>query len=141
MTDIPVAARPTRSKARSVLIPGVVLAVWTLLLWTTRVRNALDDTALVGWSRTWQVGVSVVFVTVGIVLLALSVFRPAMAVRLGAGLAVIGSIWWIVRGTGIVLADYSTAFTVVHVILAVGTVVLSAWFLKVVGLVKNPSVS
>lgn len=111
-------------------VPGVVLAVWTLLLWSTRIRNIVDDTALVGWSRTWQFGISVVFIVVAAVLGVLSLVRPSSAIGLGLILAVFGSGWWIVRGAGVVLADHDLAFTVVHVALAIGTVAISAWLIR-----------
>lgn len=112
------------------LWPGVILAAWTLLLWSTRIRNALDDSELVGWTRTWQIGISVLFVVVGIVLGLLSLVRPMWAIPVGLVLAVGGSIWWAIRGTGVVLADYELGFTLVHVALAIGTIVLSAWFVR-----------
>ena len=115
---------------RRVFVPGLVLAAWTLLLWTTRVRNILADDALTGWSRTWQLGAAVGFVVAGVGLGVLSLLRPALALRPGLALALFGAAWWIVRGTGVVLADHPLGFTVVHVALAAGTVAIGAWLVR-----------
>ncbi len=119
-----------RSIPNRFFVPGLVLAAWTILLWSTRVRNALDDATLVGWSRTWQVGVSVLFLVVAAVLAGLSLLRPSGARRVGVVLAVAGSIWWAIRGVGIVVGDHEPAFTIVHVILAIGTIAISSWLLR-----------
>jgi hypothetical protein len=117
---------------RTVFVPGLVLAAWTLLLWSTRVRNAVADDSLVGWSRTWQVGIAVIFVVVGLGLGVSSIVRARIAVPVGVGLAVFGSLWWTVRWVGILLHDHSLAFTIVHTILAIGTVAISVWLIKLV---------
>ncbi len=119
-----------RSTKKRFYVPGLVLAAWTVLLWSTRVRNALDDATLVGWSRTWQVGVSVLFLAVAVLLAGLSLVRPTRAAGVGVALAIAGSIWWTIRGIGIVIKDYEPAFTIVHVILAIGTIVISGWLLR-----------
>jgi heme A synthase len=64
------------------------------------------------------------------VLLAVSVSRAGagqVAERLGVGLAVVGSGWWIVRDLGILLGDHSVGFKIVHTLLAAVTVILSLW--------------
>ncbi len=116
--------------SRRVFVPGLVLAAWTLLLWTTRVRNILADDALTGWSRTWQLGAAIGFVVAAVGLAVTSLLRPALAVRPGMALALFGAAWWIVRGTGVVLADHPLGFTVVHVVLAIGTVAIGAWLVR-----------
>lgn len=115
------------------LKPYVALAGWTLFVWGNRIRNIVRDE---GWVTHWRMAVAVAFVVVALcllasVLLAVVVDRGAAVVRLlGSALAVVGSIWWIVRDLGILLADHSVPFKVVHTVLAVITVALSAWVFR-----------
>lgn len=116
-------------------LPGLALGGWTLLLWSTRINNVRNDAALEGWSRTWQLGAAVLFVVAGLVLVASSLLRRNSAARLvsdrlGIGLAVFGSLWWLVRGTGTLLADHGVGFKVVHTLLALGTIAISGWLLS-----------
>ncbi len=116
-------------------VPGLVLGGWTLLLWFTRVRNVLADTELAGWSKTWQLGISVIFVVAGVLLLGLSLVKdnPAirtLAIRVSLGLAVFGSAWWAIRGVNTMFNDHSVAFKLVHAALAIGTIAISAWVLN-----------
>ncbi|MEZ5228344.1 MAG: hypothetical protein R2710_17225 [Acidimicrobiales bacterium] len=116
-------------------VPGLALGGWTVLLWFTRVRNVLADTALEGWSRTWQLGISVIFVVVAVVLIGLSLVKgnPAvrtMAIRVSLGLAAFGSVWWAIRGVNTMFNDHSVAFKLVHAVLAIGTIAISAWVLN-----------
>lgn len=115
--------------------PGLVLGGWTLLLWSTRINNVLDDAGLEGWSRTWQLGISVLFVVVATVLVGSSLVRGnsiarMVSDRLGVVLAVFGSLWWLVRGINTLLADHGVGFKVVHTLLALGTIAISGWLLR-----------
>lgn len=115
--------------------PGLVLGGWTLLLWFTRVRNGVADTALTGWSRTWQLGISVIFVALAVVLIGLSLVKDnpnlrTTAIRISLGLAAFGSVWWAVRGVNTMFNDHSVGFKVVHAALAIGTIAISAWVLN-----------
>ena len=116
-------------------LAGLALGGWTLLLWSTRINNVLDDAALTGWSRTWQLGAAVGFSFAGLVLVGSSLMRSNPLARsisdwLGVGLAVFGSFWWLVRGTGTLLADHDIGFKVVHTLLALGTFAISGWLLS-----------
>ncbi len=116
-------------------VPGLALGAWTLLLWFTRVRNVLADTELAGWSKTWQLGISVIFVLAAIALAGLSLVQnnPALrmlAIRLSLGLAAFGSVWWAIRGVNTMFNDHSVGFKVVHAALALGTIAISAWVIN-----------
>ncbi len=116
-------------------VPGLALGAWTLLLWSTRVRNVLADAELAGWSKTWQLGISVIFVVVAIALVGLSLAKDqpplqTLAKRLSLGLAVFGSAWWAVRGINTLFNDHSFGFKAVHTVLALGTIAISAWVLN-----------
>ncbi|MDA3040333.1 MAG: hypothetical protein O3C27_12565 [Actinomycetota bacterium] len=117
------------------LKPYLALAGWTLFVWGNRIRNIVRDE---GWVAHWRMAVAAGFVGAAAcllvaVLLALSVKQSAVeggvdVVRpLGSALAVVGSIWWIVRDLGILFADHSVPFKVVHTVLAVITLVLGVW--------------
>ncbi len=123
--------------------PYVALAGWTLFVWGNRVRNIVRDE---GWVTHWRMAVAVAFVVIALCLLTASllaasllaaVFSKGVAGRrvdvvrpLGSALAVVGSIWWIVRDLGILVADHSVAFKVVHTVLATITVALSVWVFR-----------
>ena len=118
--------------------PYVALAGWTLFVWGNRIRNIVRDE---GWVTHWRMAVAVAFVVIALCLLAASllaaVFSKGVAGRrvdvvrpLGSALAVVGSIWWVVRDLGILFADHSVAFKVVHTALAVITVALSVWVFR-----------
>ncbi len=116
-------------------LPGLALGAWTLLLWFTRVRNVLADADLAGWSKTWQLGISVIFVVVALGLVGLSLAKdnPALrtlAIRISLGLAVFGSVWWAIRGVNTLFNDHSVAFKLVHTVLALGTMAISAWVIS-----------
>lgn len=108
-----------------------LLAAWTLLVWVGRLRNVAVDDDLSGWSFTWRLVVALGFTGVGLALAGLllrhrfSVSFESGPARLGVGLAVVGGAWWLVRGTGILLADHPLGFKVVHSVLALVTVLLS----------------
>ena len=114
-----------------------ILAAWTVLVWVGRLRNVVVNDDLSGWSFIWRLLVALAFTGIGLVLGSLlfrhrltpaSNSRPAL---LGAALAVVGSIWWLVRGTGILLATYPVGFKIVHTLLALVTVMLSMVVLRI----------
>lgn len=121
----------------------LTLSAWTVFIWIARIRNIADDEDLEGWGRLWRLGVSVAFIAmaVGVVILVLRsrrgskgdllvLLRPAPAAQIGSVLAVLGSLWWIVRGAQILLSDHEIAFKVVHSVLGIITVGLGAWVLS-----------
>lgn len=110
---------------------GVLLVIWTIAIWGSRLRNALDDDELRGGERF-----SAVFIAAGFVVLAI-VFAVALArsaswrwpavVILGAA----GIVRWTLRGPVIALSDeFETGFKVVHTVLWLVTVVLSIFALR-----------
>ena len=104
----------------------VVLVVWTLFVWTTRIGNIWGDDALdpgEKWGGT-ALALSFTVLAVGV---ALALIRRArwldVAVKALAG-------WtlgvWVVRSIGIATGDRDAAFVVVHLVLGVISVVLAA---------------
>lgn len=94
------------------------LVAWTLLVWTTRVRNILSDDG------------GLPDLLLPLALTALAAFAlvdrrrgvPALA---GATVAV-----WAVRVPLILVRDHSAAFVAVHLVLAVVSVSLAVWAVR-----------
>lgn len=108
----------------------LILVVWTLVVWGSRVRNILTDDELVGFDRFVSVAVALVLigsaVAVGVSLVRqTSWHRNALGVLVGVGI-----LRWTLRGPVILLSDeWEAGFKIVHTVLWLTTVVLSllAW--------------
>jgi hypothetical protein len=116
------------------LRPALVLSAWTLLIWTTRIRNIWTDDSLSVPGQLWRTALALVFTAFA----AVTVGAWAKARRDGASVIRRTSVWirafalwtvgvWLVRGTQIVLGDHSLGFVVVHSVLAVVSVALAVW--------------
>jgi hypothetical protein len=108
----------------------LALGGWTFFVWFQRIGNVLGDDELSGFARTWRLGVAVLFVVAAVVLVVgvwASRRRPLApwVSGLGVWLALIGSAWWILRGSQILIGDWDLAFKAVHTVLAVVVVGLS----------------
>ena len=112
---------------------AIALAVWSLLVWTTRIRNIwTDDELSTGeqWSRTaLALSFTVLGLLVGYAVLRGASWRPAV-VRLLAGWTIAV---WVVRSIGIATADHDGAFIAVHLVLALVSVLLSALAIREAG--------
>ena len=102
--------------------PVLALAVWTLLVWAGRIRNAVADDA----------GTGPIVLAASFVALAVLVLVTRMR---GAVLAL--ALWtvtvWTVRAVDIaLLSDHDTAFVVVHLVLASLSVALAVWAARTV---------
>ena len=103
--------------------PVVALAVWTLVVWGGRIRNAIADDA----------GAGSVVLAVTFVLLALLVLATRGGWRPVVALAAWTVAVWAVRAVDIALfSDHDTAFVVVHLVLATVSVALAAWAARTV---------
>ena len=111
----------------------IALAVWSLLIWTTRVRNIWTDDELSTaeqWGRTaLALSFTVLALAVGhAVYHGTSWLVPVVRTLAWWTIAV-----WVVRSIGIATADHDGAFIVVHLILAAISVTLAALALREVG--------
>ena len=106
------------------------LALWTVGIWGSRLRNALADDELVGSDRFSAIGVAAVFVALGVIV-GVGVLRrqwqwPPLLV-----LVIVGVVRWTIRGPIILLSDeWSVGFKVVHTVLWLVTVLLSVRALR-----------
>lgn len=101
-----------------------LLIGWTVLLWTSRLRNVLNDDDLTSSGRAIRIGVVVIFVVMGL--------AAAVGIRRGSMRALMVLIvwsfgYWLIRGTGILIGDWSVGFKVVHTVLMVVSVSLAGF--------------
>lgn len=104
----------------------IALAVWSLLVWTTRIRNIwADETLSTGeqWGRTaLALSFTGLALAVGYAVYRRSSWlRPVVLALAGWTTAV-----WLVRSVGIATADHEGAFIAVHLVLAVISITLAA---------------
>lgn len=127
------------------LRPAVILSAFTLLVWTTRIRNIWTDESL---STAGQVGRTA---------LSLSFTAFASAVlwlwwhgrRRGSVDPIVGPVvrmfaaWtigvWAVRAMQIATADHDAAFVAVHTALAVVSTVLAVWAVQSLRSAREPA--
>ena len=115
------------------LRPALVLAAWTFLVWTTRIRNIWTDDSLSFGGQLSRTALAVSFTV-----LALSVvvvwWRSRTTGRVSPGAAPLVRTFagwtiavWLVRGVQIALADHSGAFVAVHTALAIVSIAAAVW--------------
>ncbi len=106
--------------------PALILAVWTFLVWTTRIRNIWTDEDLTTGGQVWRTGLALVFTifAIGTVVVWRRGVRPGRWVKAFA-------VWtigvWAVRAVQIGLADHGSAFKLVHTALAIVSPCLALW--------------
>jgi hypothetical protein len=111
----------------------IALAVWSLLIWTTRLRNIwTDDELSTGeqWGRTaLALSFTVLALAVGHAVYHRATWlQPVVRTLAGWTIAV-----WVVRSIGIATADHDGAFILVHLVLAAISVTLAALAVREVG--------
>jgi len=112
---------------RSPRLPILVLVGWTLFLWVSRLRNVFADDDLSTSGVVWRVVVVVVFVAfAGAVIAALRTGRPPLGQTVQA-LALWTILFWLVRGTAILIDDHEASFKAVHSALMAVSIGAAAW--------------
>jgi hypothetical protein len=118
----------------STLRPALVLSVWTLLVWTTRIRNIWTDESLSTSGQVFRTVLAGVFTAFALATVATWIRArrgtatvPAWAPALIRTFALWTAGVWLVRGTQIALGDHSASFVVVHTVLALVSTALAAW--------------
>jgi hypothetical protein len=108
-------------------LPAVIaLAVWSLLVWTTRIRNIWTDDALSTGEQWGRTALALSFTGLALavghaVYHRSSWLRPVVRALAGWTTAV-----WLVIGVGIAMADREAAFIAVHLIIGVISITLAA---------------
>jgi hypothetical protein len=106
---------------------AVALVAWTFFVWTTRIGNIWGDADLDTGEKVGRTALALSF-TLLAVAVVVALWRGSARARLGAvgALAAWSTGVWIVRDIGILAADHDAAFKVVHTVLALVSIVLSA---------------
>jgi hypothetical protein len=103
------------------------LVAWTFVVWTTRIANIWRDDALDAGEKVGRTGLALSFTVLAAAVVVALVRRSARGTRLAVGALATWSVAvWVVRDVRIVAADHDAAFTAVHVVLGVVSVVLAA---------------
>ena len=125
-----------------------VLVAVTVVVWVVRVVNVFGDDSLSGSARLWRLLVAGCFlVFAGLAVAVLSgrwAGHRLGSTRLVAMFCLWTMVFWAVRSIGIVLGDYDTGFTLVHVLLAlvsVGVAFPVYRLDRVAGNLRRPSIS
>lgn len=121
------------------LRPALVLAAWTLAVWTTRIGNIWSDDSLSVAGQLGRTALALAFTVaaVGIVVTWSrarrqgAVDRRARAFVRGVAALTVGV--WAVRSVQIVTGGHSFGFVVVHLVLAVVSVALAVWTVRTIG--------
>jgi hypothetical protein len=117
--------------------PALGLAVWTLFVWLTRVRNAIGDGDLGFGERATSLFLAASFVVLACLVLHAATRRRD---RLGRDVLVLAgwtTVVWIVRGISIATGDHSVGFVVVHLVLGVISVALAALAVRSVATLRD----
>jgi hypothetical protein len=125
----------------------VALVVWTLLIWTTRIRNIWGDDGLDTAGKWGRTALALSFTVLAVAVAVAAWRRAPAALRLSVlALAAWTTGVWVVRSIDITAGDHSAGFKVVHLVLAVVSVAFAGLAARSVGRVsasgtQGPSVT
>lgn len=119
-------------------LPVVLLTAWTVFMWSNRLRNIAAADDLAGWTLAGRLLTAVLFTAAGLALAVTLAWYAAtrhpfslpLVTWLSGPLAVVGSAFWLIRSTTIILGDHDAEFVAIHLVLAVVSVGLSLWVLR-----------
>ncbi len=107
-----------------------LLALWTVGIWGSRLRNAVVDDDLVGGERLSAIGIAALFVALGVIV-GVGVLRRRWDWAPLLILAIAGIARWSIRGPIILVSDeWTVGFKVVHTVLWLVTAALSVLALR-----------
>ena len=119
------------------VLPLIPLLIWTLFVWSSRIRNVWTDEDLSTGGQVLRTGYAVVFLAFGMSLVVmLWRRRPEPLDAFGQRVLVVFLAWtvgfWLIRGIGIIIDDHTASFTVIHTILMIISIGLAGWAATVV---------
>lgn len=124
--------------------PALVMAAWTFLVWTTRIRNVWADDELSSGEQVFRTALALVFTGFAAVIVAAwfrsrrhGGLRPWVAPWIRAFAFWTVAVWGI-RGVQIALAGHSMVFVLVHAVLAVVSIALAVWSYRSVSVEASP---
>ena len=125
------ATTPRSSTRRPGTWALLALVVWSLYVWSTRIRNATGDDTLSSGSKAFSVVLSLTFIAFAVaaaVVLVRAWSRPLARVEalVLRGFAVWTVAVWVVRIPMIALDGHSIGFKVVHAVLGLISIALAA---------------
>lgn len=111
------------------LRPALILSIWTLLVWTTRIGNIWNDDSLTTSGQISRTALSLSFTVFGVVTLV-AVIRARSKEWSGLKIWVaVFAAWttgvWVWRAIDIAVSDHEVGFVVVHTVLAVVSIALA----------------
>lgn len=112
---------------------AIALAAWSILVWTTRIRNIWTDDALSSGEKWGRTALALSFTVLAVTVLYAVVRQVswrASAVRLLAGWTIAV---WVGRSIGIASADHDGAFIAVHLVLALVSVCVAGLAIREAG--------
>lgn len=126
-----------RPSVHSRVLPLIPILVWTLFVWSSRIRNVWTDEDLSTGGQWLRTGYAVVFLAFGVALTTmLWRRRPEPLDATGQRVLAVFLAWtvafWLIRGIGIIVDDHTTSFTVIHTILMIISIGLAGWAATVV---------
>jgi hypothetical protein len=105
---------------------AVALVVWTFLVWTTRIGNIWRDSDLETAGKVGRTALALAFTVLAVAVLVAAVREARSTLRAVQLLANFTIVFWVVRGTSIVVGDHDVGFKVVHSVLAAVSIALAA---------------
>lgn len=127
------------------LRPAVALSAFTLLVWTTRIRNIWTDDSLSTAGQVARTALSLSFTAFAVATLVLW-WRARTSSDLPSSASIVVrafAAWtigvWAVRAVQIASADHGAAFVAVHTALAVASTVLAVWAARAVANAPEPA--
>lgn len=113
------------------LRPSLILSVFTLLVWTTRIRNIWTDDSSPTSDQIGRTALSLSFTVFALVTIV-AVVRARKDEWAGLRWWIrLFALWttlvWVWRAIAIATADHEIGFVVVHTVLAVVSIVLALW--------------
>jgi hypothetical protein len=125
--ELGVATRPSYREVMRRRPFAVALVTWTFFVWTTRIANIWRDAELDTGEQVGRTLLAASFTVLALAVVA-TLWRGSARARLVAvgTLAAWSTVVWVVRDVGIVTADHDAGFVVVHVVLGVVSIVVSA---------------
>ncbi len=120
-----------RSIGRRLAWPLAFVA-WTLFVWGGRLRNLVQEPGPLADANRWSLVASIAFVSLALGLAAVAVTAgrldraTTLLVPTVAALGALTVAVWVPRAVDIAIGDHDLGFIVVHVVLAVVSIVLAA---------------